>query len=194
MKVYGGILAALLVWLGALVLGGPAAQWDVWLSTSLYLGEEGAGLPFWKALTELGGWKVLIGISVLAFLFLLLRQRVRDAWLLAGIVTGVRVLVEVQKLVFARPRPELEHLAEVSSFSFPSGHAANALATYGALTLIFSLGLGARLALGVLVLLIGASRILLGVHWPSDVVGGWALAALCLMAARRLRSGVATPQ
>ena len=186
-RAYGGITALLLLWLCALMWGGPAGRADVWLSSRLYLGEGAPTAPFWVAVTELGGWMVLLGIAVLAALYLLVRRRTRDAVFLLGVVLGVRLLVEGQKLLFARPRPDAVHLADVSSFSFPSGHSANALATYVVLGIVFSANRTVMLLLAVLAGLIGLSRILLGVHWPSDVLGGWALAALCLIVATHLR-------
>ena len=185
MKFYGATAALLLVWLGALIWGGAAAPVDQWISSALYLGEGASAAPVWVAVTELGGWKILLGIAVLAWLYLMMRRRTRDALFLLGMVIGVRALVEGQKLIFARPRPEVAHLAEVSSYSFPSGHSAIALATYLTLGLIFSARLPVMIVLAVLVCFIGLSRVVLGVHWPSDVIGGWALAALCLVVARR---------
>lgn len=188
-RLYAGMAALLAVWLCALIWGGPAGETDLWLSANLYLGDGAAAVPFWRAVTELGGWIVLLGVAVVAALYLLARRRTRDAIFLLSVVIGVRLLVEGQKLLFARPRPDALHLADVSSFSFPSGHSANALATYAVLGMIFSARGPAMFLLAVLVGLIGLSRILLGVHWPSDVLGGWALAAFCLLVAIRLRDG-----
>lgn len=187
----GGVAALVLalVWLCALIGGGPAGEMDIWLSSRLYLGEGAAAVPFWAAVTELGGWVVLLGISVVAALNLLIKGRTRDAVFLLGVVIGVRLLVEGQKLLFARERPDIAHLADVASLSFPSGHSANALATYVTLGIVFSASRPVMLLLAVLVGLIGLSRVLLGVHWPSDVLGGWALAGLCLILATRLRDG-----
>ena len=185
----GGLAAALLlVWLGALLWGGTTSGFDVWLSSVLYLGAGDGFASFWRMVTELGGWKVLIGLTALAFVYLMIRRRALDAWFLLGVVLGVRALVEVQKLAFARPRPEVRHLAEVSSYSFPSGHAANALATYAALAVLLAFGTWPRVGVAVLVGAIGVSRVLLGVHWPSDVLGGWALAAFWLLIAFQFRA------
>jgi undecaprenyl-diphosphatase len=105
--------------------------------------------------------------------------------LLAVILVG-RGITEVEKLAVARPRPELEpHLAIVRTWSFPSGHATSSMIFY--LTLALALGAGkpwqriAAAAAVLLSLLIGVSRVMLGVHWPSDVVGGWAFGLLWVL-------------
>ncbi|HLU90627.1 MAG TPA: phosphatase PAP2 family protein [Cyclobacteriaceae bacterium] len=84
------------------------------------------------------------------------------------------------KRVINRERPDLEHLVTVSSLSYPSGHAMSAMAFYGFLIYLgfrlkvnFLLKLLISLGLGVLILLIGTSRIYLGVHYPSDVLAGF---------------------
>jgi undecaprenyl-diphosphatase len=101
-------------------------------------------------------------------------------------------------LVFERPRPSpLWALAEEASFSFPSGHSVAAFAFYGVITyLIFRRlkGRAARVAListaSVFIVAIGASRVYLGVHYPSDVVAGYLVGLIWLatvvLASRRL--------
>ncbi|MEX2592693.1 MAG: phosphatase PAP2 family protein [Anditalea sp.] len=86
----------------------------------------------------------------------------------------------VLKRVINRDRPSLEHLVAVSTLSFPSGHAMSAMAFYGFLIYLcirLSMPLWLKMilsfALGLLILLIGISRIYLGVHFPSDVLAGF---------------------
>jgi len=97
-----------------------------------------------------------------------------------------RGLSEVQKYWIARARPELEpHLVVVKTSSFPSGHATSSMIFY--LTLALALvpeGPRRRRAVAtavVLSLLIGLSRVMLGVHWPSDVIGGWSFGLLWVL-------------
>ena len=176
---------SLLVWAGALLSGGKGSDLDREILSAFYLGEGADYLLPWVVVTELGGWKALIPLAGCASVYLFIKCRTRDALLLMGLVLGVRILVEWQKILVGRMRPDYGHLVDVTSLSFPSGHAANALATYLALAIFL---LHSRIAVAAAValsLLIGLSRLFLGVHWPSDVLGGWAWALMCTLAVLR---------
>jgi undecaprenyl-diphosphatase len=97
-----------------------------------------------------------------------------------------RGLSEAQKYWIARARPDLEpHLVVVKTSSFPSGHATSSmvfcLAVALALTTRSRWRRPAVAGAVLLSLLIGTSRVILGVHWPSDVVGGWAFGMLWVL-------------
>jgi undecaprenyl-diphosphatase len=132
-------------------------------------------------ISALGGFTVLWLLSAALIGFLIRIGRGRDAALLAGSVIGASLLNAVIKHLVHRPRPfVVPHLAEVSNASFPSGHAtlsAVAYFTMAALLVRTRHDLGTRLYILllaiVLVVMVGVSRIYLGVHWPSDVLGGW---------------------
>jgi undecaprenyl-diphosphatase len=99
-----------------------------------------------------------------------------------------RGLSEIEKIWVARPRPELEpHLVLVKTQSFPSGHAFSSMVFYLALALALTgdsrWRWPAASAAVLLSLLIGTSRVMLGVHWPSDVIGGWAFGMLWVLVA-----------
>jgi undecaprenyl-diphosphatase len=123
--------------------------------------------------------------------------------LLAVTLTG-RILSEAQKYWIARPRPGLEpHLVVVKTSSFPSGHAISSMIFYLALALVLAghsrWRSAAPAAAIILSLLIGTSRVMLGVHWPSDVIGGWAFGLLWVLLTLRpaeqlLYSDTATDQ
>lgn len=133
-------------------------------------------------ITALGGVTVLTLLVTLVVVYLVLRQKYRTALFVTVSILGGWALSSAMKLGIARPRPEVvQHLVEVSDMSFPSGHAMLSAITYLTLGAMLS-RLEERASLRyffplvavVLTLIIGLSRIYLGVHYPTDVLGGWA--------------------
>lgn len=146
--------------------------------------------PWWleqvmKDITSLGSSAVLTIITVIALGYLLIERKYHAAAFLLVAMLGGTALSTLLKLGFDRPRPDLvAHGAQVYSASFPSGHAlmsAVAYLTLGALLARVQKGHRAKiyfLAVAVvLTLLIGVSRLYLGVHWPTDVLAGWCIGA-----------------
>ncbi|MGZ2504587.1 phosphatase PAP2 family protein [Rhizobium leguminosarum] len=137
-------------------------------------------------ITSLGGITVLSLMTILVTVYLLLDRRWPIAiFVFSSVLTGW-LTSTLLKILVARPRPDIvPHLVEVSDLSFPSGHAMVSAVTYltlGALlartqrypsTRIFVMGTGVFLAV-----IIGLSRIYLGVHYPTDVLAGWCAGAL----------------
>jgi undecaprenyl-diphosphatase len=160
--------------------------------------------PWWlqvaaRDVTSLGSMTVLLLVSTLVVAYLIMKRTVRAALLVASSVGGGMALNSGLKQLFERARPDLvPHVIEVHSLSFPSGHSTLSAVTYLAIGALLArieprLWLKAYL-LGtamVLVILIGLSRIYLGVHWPTDVLAGWALGAawamLCWLVAFHLQ-------
>jgi undecaprenyl-diphosphatase len=135
-----------------------------------------------KAVTSLGSTPVLSGIVAAAAVFLAIQRRWRLLLFLLASVPGSFVLDPVLKDLAGRLRPVVAHpIAHGIGRSFPSGHALNSIVCYGAVLLVFLPAVKGnwrtafKIVIISLITLIGISRILLGVHFVSDVLGGWAI-------------------
>lgn len=139
-------------------------------------------------LTLMGSWGFVVMLVAMAGTAFVLLGRRRLALLYAGAVfTGI-ALSSAVKLGFQRVRPEMwPRLVEVSASSFPSGHAvASSMAFWFLCWVLFresrgAWGLVLAPLLGMVPLVVGFTRLYLGVHWPTDVIGGYAL-SLAMMA------------
>jgi undecaprenyl-diphosphatase len=158
-----------------------------------------------RDLTALGSFSVL-GLMVAGVLgyLLLTGKRVMALLVLVSVIGGTLVSSLLKEL-FSRPRPDLAHAAEVFTASFPSGHALISTVTYLTLgVLLARVQASARVRVYIigmavlLALVIGLSRLYLGVHYPTDVLAGWCLGAawagLCLVAAAWLQRRGAAEQ
>ena len=159
--------------------------------------------PVWvqgmaRDLTSLGSW-TLVSLFTLAVVGFLLLQR-RFGWivLVAFSVGGAGALDYALKALFGRVRPDVvPHLQDITGPSFPSGHTMISAATYltlGALVARLNRRRWTRVYVLCVALaltfLVGISRVYLGVHYPTDVLGGWTAglvwASSCVLAARAL--------
>jgi len=176
--------AALLLAVGLLVAFQPFAA-----DRAILAAVRGAG-PGWLRrtaidLTALGGGTVLtLIVAAAATLLMVRRQPLVAAALIGASWTGGRV-VQIVKDGVGRARPDLaDRLVPVTSASFPSAHAANSAIVYLTLALLAAQrtrdrGTRRALVAGAILLIgaIGASRVYLGVHWPTDVLAGWSFGA-----------------
>ena len=160
-----------------------------------------------QLVTDLGDWPA---VPVIAVVVVLLELRRRPSWYLIPfvpvVILGDVLITTGIKDLMHRARPALNPAAASLGPSFPSGHSSTAAATYAALALILSRGRSARVralligaAAGIAVA-VAASRVLLDVHWVSDVIAGlclgWAWFAICAIAfgGRMLRFGAPAEQ
>jgi undecaprenyl-diphosphatase len=139
-----------------------------------------------RLITQLGGpWLDIAFAAVVVGLFL--GGRRRDAAFVLLAAGGAMLATNAIKFVLERPRPGGGGLVSVASASWPSGHASSSIAFYGALGALAVRGVppAGRVAIWVVVAvlsgLVGASRVYLGVHYPSDVAAGWLVGGLWLL-------------
>ena len=183
----GIALVVFLIVLG-LVLRGTTAAWD--RAVLEVAGGAGTVVGFAAVVTELGSAWVLVPFVAAVALWAALRGRPTGALVLIAGALFTEALNSGLKWLVGRERPDW--IAEVlpASKAFPSGHALVPTVIYGlAAFLVVSIAPRARTTLAVVVpllcLAIGGSRIVLGVRWPTDVIGGFAL-AVCLAALGRI--------
>ncbi|WP_326717089.1 phosphatase PAP2 family protein [Vagococcus jeotgali] len=142
-----------------------------------------------KYFTKFGNTSTIVLLTALVagLLYVKAKDKVASYWLLINIILIQGAGNFTLKKIFDRPRPDVEHLVTAYNNSFPSGHAMGSMLFYG--TLIFlahryiqnkGLRLTIQILFGILILLVGTSRIYLGVHYPSDILGGYLLGAAWL--------------
>ncbi|MGE0725415.1 MAG: phosphatase PAP2 family protein [Alphaproteobacteria bacterium] len=149
-----------------------------------------------RDVTALGGHTLVVSIGITAAAYLAVLRRWRRAALVLATVAGAVALGIALKLGIGRERPDLvAPLVDVRSLSFPSGHALLAAVVYPTVGALLASARPERkarvfvMAVAILItVLVGLSRLYLGVHWPTDVIAGWlfggAWAAACWYIAR----------
>lgn len=145
--------------------------------------------PFMLFITFLGSSTVLIPLVLGVAALELYMQRTKRAGFMALSLLSLPLYVVIKMLVHrARPMSDMVQQLHLHDYSFPSGHATGSIAVYGTLACLLWTRLPrpwarfCAIALGVLILLIGFSRVYLGVHYPTDVLGGWILGSLLVYA------------
>lgn len=183
------LIGLALAWGVMLLFGG--LEFDRGLLIFAYAGRDPTLVSAARWITELGDGEILLLATFAGALLLALRREWKQAALLLAITLSGRLLVELQKGWVARLRPDAnDHLVQVTNLSFPSGHAANATLVWLCLALTIPRSARGRVhavwAAAWAALAVGLSRVMLGVHWPSDVIGGWAFGLFWLLLALRL--------
>jgi undecaprenyl-diphosphatase len=201
-----GVSLWLFISIAGEVLEGETGAWDRRVLLALRSAADPAAPwgPAWvqemaRDFTALGGVAVLTLVTLAVTGYLLLARKRHAALAVFIAVAGGLILSSLLKLAFDRPRPDLvPHGSLVYTASFPSGHSMMAAVTYltlGAMLARVEASIRIKIYLLsvaiVLTLLVGASRVYLGVHWPTDVAAGWAVGAawafLCSLVMRRLQ-------
>jgi undecaprenyl-diphosphatase len=171
-----------LSWLAEEVLEGDTRLFDEAVRASVNRHAQPRLTDAMRVVTYLGSTAVVWSLGACAFVALYLARRRRAALLLLVTMAGAAFLNATLKLSFHRARPEpFFDIAAPASYSFPSGHALFSFCLFGTLAAVVSRrvrGTAARVAVwasaALVVTLVGLSRIYLGVHYPSDVLAGYA--------------------
>ncbi|AEB75480.1 phosphatase PAP2 family protein [Clostridium botulinum] len=125
--------------------------------------------------------------TILVFMFFYIIRRKKEAWFYSITVLTIAIISQVLKFIVKRPRPTGNWLVNIHGYSFPSGH--SVLSMTAALLIIYFVltsfkNRGVSVILSILIYIygssVGLSRVYVGVHYISDVVGGWTLATICV--------------
>jgi membrane-associated phospholipid phosphatase len=181
------LLLLSLGWLCQEVLEKETFRWDTAVLLGLHQWANPVLDTIMLSITRLGDPEFVVVIVAVSFGWLLWQQQRLKAGILIIVCCGTLLLNQGMKLAFARPRPLLwQRLIEETSYGFPSGHALGSLVLYGFMAYvladrypqysrsIYSISVG-------LIALIGFSRLYLGVHYPTDILAGYAVGFLWLI-------------
>ncbi|MBT2662881.1 phosphatase PAP2 family protein [Bacillus sp. ISL-45] len=143
-----------------------------------------------KFFTYIGSLKliVILTIPIFLFLFYVLKHRL-EILVFLSVVYITPILNRLLKLYFHRARPDFHRLIDIGGYSFPSGHAMNAFSFYSILAFLLWRHVPSRIGRVAVIILsafmilaIGLSRVYLGVHYPSDIIGGFIASGLWVAA------------
>ncbi|HSK93685.1 MAG TPA: phosphatase PAP2 family protein [Candidatus Angelobacter sp.] len=175
--------------LALLVMSGASHAFDEAVIGVLRHPELVDPLAFLWPVTELGStWAVTLLAGVAIALGVLIGPW-RHGIIAAAVIAGASLLNGTLKRVIARERPELlAPMLTESGYSFPSGHSALGMVGWGVLAVLVSrtrlprvARIGIVAVFGLIVFLVGVSRVYLGVHYPTDVIAGWLLGAVIVV-------------
>ena len=138
---------------------------------------------FFKTITILGNTPVQAIIAIVAVIWLYLRQYKAEAIFVGASGLFASILIVSLKYIYQRQRPSITHLVHASGYSFPSGHSLGTFMILGAIAIVLAQRLAkkeSKIAVygitGLLIFLVGLSRIYVGVHYLTDVLAGFTLA------------------
>lgn len=146
--------------------------------------------PLFVYVTELGSVKVLIGLSFIGMLYFLWRGDRFEAFRLPIVVITTLLVTQGLKLIYGVDRPSIDAALDATTYSFPSGHASGSLALYGLLAMLVyrrNETVAGLVLLVTMTLAVSFSRVILNVHYFSDVIGGWLVALVIVAGSEMVR-------
>jgi undecaprenyl-diphosphatase len=198
------LIAGKLLLIGALALAvteiSVVARADVALAGAIHAQAADWLTSTWLAVSDVAATEVILLATTVIVGLLIVGNHWRGAVALALSVVTAQVVVQLLKLLVSRPRPEAEGaIVDPSGFSFPSAHSASSVALYLMLAVIATgllrhrLRAVAYIAAALVILLVGFSRVYLGAHYPTDVLAGWLLGGVVVLASWRLCARLPVP-
>lgn len=169
------------------ISSGEALSFDETITQWVYAHRTPFLNSIWIPITYLGNWQT---ITLLGILLLICRRTRENIGIPFAVISlSSTVLYKVVKSVFERPRPDIAvRIIEQGGFSFPSGHSMNGIVCFGILIYLLrrycpnrKLADGLTFFLILLIVVIGFSRVYVGVHYPTDIIGGWSLGGAYLL-------------
>jgi undecaprenyl-diphosphatase len=174
----------LFVWLAITISSGPAGSFDEAIRSAIHRFASPDLTRLAQGISLLGSGAVIASLFIIAFIGIHATGRRRAAIALAVVMAGAVVLENALKFAVHRARPEPFFGTAPETYSFPSGHALFSACFYGAIAWLLSAAFrnfGPRAAIWAislaLIAAIGLSRLYLGVHYPTDVIAGYLVAA-----------------
>lgn len=172
-------------WLARAVMTGTLAWFDLAVRDAIHSWASPNLTRAMRGVTQLGSWPFLVALGLATCWGLAKRGHIRATVMLAIAALGGEALDQALKLLFRRPRPEAFFGQPLATYSFPSGHSVESCCFYGALAAIVAVNLtsfgskaGIWIASALITMAVGFSRVYLGVHYPTDVLGGYAVAVV----------------
>lgn len=207
---FGAFSFLLFVVLAYFITANQVLVFDTVIAENIYSLRNSVLTVILKVVTYAGNWQTVTFLCLLALILPMRRKSFGIPMATAAIVSTV--LYKGLKTFFVRPRPDISlHLIEQGGYSFPSGHSMTGLVFYGMILWLCyqqsslvalqekkgfniltnkSFIYGLTVALSLLILLIGFSRIYLGVHYPTDVLAGWAVGFILLLCLTTFWKGI----
>lgn len=165
-----------------LVALGKTTAWDDGILLAIASVRSAGLTTLFQALTYFGSWEAIVIICLLSIAY---HKRGRCGESLAVVIVSTAVITTLFRMlmkgIIARPRPDVvSHLVNEGGFSFPSGHAIASMSVYMVIFILLyeNMEKGSKKNLlmtlsGIMAFLVGLTRLYLGVHYPTDVIGGW---------------------